>query len=273
MGRFLGLLAVAVLVLGACAPVKNRISTPSARLLGAELLELDPFADRLVLRLDLELTNPNPYELPLLASELRVRLGDLDSRAILPALTLPAQGQARTSVRVEAPVGRSAGTAARLLAGESLPLVLTARLRVDALGQGIWLGPYPLLRDRVRFSVQLAPPEVEPVSAEIALGPGALEFRLRYRARNSLPVGFRVEGSLVARVGGYILGEAPVALRLPPQGEEEGELVLRLPLSALPGAAGALSRGAPYELSGELRVKVPGVLERNFRIRLAGVAR
>ncbi len=265
------LLGAAVLFLmAACAPMGRQVALPAARLVGVELVAIDPFADRFALDLELELLNPNAFDLPLLASELKVKLGDLRTSAELPAMTLPAGEKARASLRVETTLARSAATAADLLAGKTLPLWIGGRLRVEALGQGIWLGPYTLLEDRVKLELALRPPRVTPLSAQVRLGFGALEFRVRYRAENPLPVGFLLEGDLVAELGGVRLGEAPIALRLPPAGEEAGAFVLRVPLSAVPGAARSLTGGVPFGLRGTVRLAVPGVLERTFALELAG---
>ena len=267
-------IGAALLVLaGACAPLERQVAPPVARLLDTELLALDPFADRLRLSLLLELTNPNPFDLPLVESELRVRLGELTTAAALPRLTLPARGRTRATVRVETGLASAAATAAELVSGRSLPLTMSGRLRVEAFGQGLWLGPYTLLRDRVRLAVALAPPKIEPIAAEVRLGFGTLAFSVRYRAKNVVPVGFVLDGTLLARVGGYRLGEAPIRFELPPAGEREGEFLLEVPLTAVPGAARALSGGAPFELVGRVRLSVPGVIERTYELELSGVAR
>jgi len=270
----LWLLGTALLALaGACAPLKRQVAPPAARLVDAELLALDPFADRMALSLLVELTNPNPFDLPLLESELGVRLGELATTAALPRLTLPARGRARAALEVRTGLASAAGVAAELISGRSLPLVVSGRLRVEAFGQGVWLGPYTLLRDRVRLAVALAPPRIEPIAAEVRLGFGTLEFAVRYRAKNVVPVGFVLDGALLARVAGYRLGEAPIRFELPPAGEREGVFLLRVPLSAVPGAARALSGGAPFELAGRARLLVPGVVERTFDLGLSGVVR
>ena len=270
----LWLLGAAVFFLmAACAPSGRQVAPPAARLVGVEPVAIDPFADRFALDLELELQNPNAFDLPLLASELKVKLGDLHTTARLPAMTLPAGKRARASLRVETSLARSAATAADLLAGKTLPLWIGGRLRVEALGQGIWLGPYTLLEDRVKLALALKPPRITPLSAEVRLGFGTLEFRVRYRAENPLPVGFLVEGGLAAELGKVRLGKAPIALRLPPAGEEAGIFVLRVPLSAVPGAARTFTAGAPFRLQGSVRVAVPGVVERTFALELSGVVR
>ncbi len=262
--------AGALFLMAACAPMGRQVAPPTARLVGVTLEAIDPFADRFALDLELEFLNPNAFDLPLVASELKVKLGDLRTSAELPAMTLPAGKRARASLRVETSLARSAAVAAELLSGKRLPLWIGGRLRVEVLGAGVWLGPYTLLEDRVKLALALRPPRITPRSAEVRLGVGALEFRVRYRAENPLPVGFLLEGGLVAELGDVRLGEAPIALRLPPAGEEEGTFVLRVPLSAVPGAARSLTGGVPFGLRGTVRLAVPGVLERTFALELAG---
>ena len=269
--RGLWLLVIFLLLgLSACAPRTGGIAAPKARLVGSELLGVDPFADRLSVRLDLELANPNPFDLPLLESELTGRLGDWSARAALPSLTLPKGGRVRTSVVLESGLFEAAKTAGALLSGEELPLRLTGKLWVNALGQRVALGPYALLEDRVRFRLDFAPPEIRPLATDVKLGFGTLSFKVRFLAKNPLPVGYRLEGALFAEVGGFRLGEAPIALRLPPRGEEEGSLGVTVSLVSLPGIVQAIKNGTSYELSGTLRAVIPGIWDRPLRIRVAG---
>ncbi len=265
---FLGLLLL--LGLFACAPRQGQLAAPKARLLGSELLAVDPFQDRLSLRLQLELSNPNPFDLPLLESELTARLGDWSTRAMLPSLTLPKNGRTQVSLLLEGSLYGAAKTVADLLSGQELPLSLTGKLWVEALGQRMALGPYTLLQDRVRFDLALTPPEIHPLKTEVKLGFGTLTFQVRFLAKNRLPVGYRLEGALLAEVGGFPLGEAPLSLNLPPLGEEEGSLGLTVSLVSLPGIVQAVKNGTDYQLAGTLRAVIPGIWDRPLQIRLAG---
>ncbi len=273
MRRWFLLLGFFLPLLAACAPRLARPAAPVAELAGAELVSIDPFADRFALRLKLRIKNPNPFDLPLLKSELRVRLGDWETAGTLPALTLPAGRRVPATVPVEGGLTPAAGVARAILEGRSLPLVLTGRLQVEALGQKFWLGPVTLLRDRIHLAVRLAPPRVTLRSARLILAPGSLRLSLRYLAENPLPVGFSLSGGLAVRLAGATVGEAPLDLRLPPAGSREQELGLSIPLSAIPGAAQALLGGAPFELSGNLRVEVPGVYAGTLPFVLSGTAR
>jgi len=264
----LGLLLV--LGLFACAPRSGELAAPKARLVGSELLAVDPFQDRLAVRLDLELTNPNPFDLPLLESELSARLGDWTTRARLPQVTLAKNGRALVSVVLEGGLYDAAKTAADLLSGRELPVVLTGKLWVNAFGQRLPLGPYVLLQDRVRFDLSLVPPKIKPLKTDVKLGFGTLDFKVRFLAKNPLPVGYKLEGALVAEVAGFRLGEAPLSLNLPPLGEEEGSLGLRVSLLSLPGVVQAIKNGAFYELSGTLRAVIPGVWDKPLRLHLSG---
>ncbi len=273
MRRFIPAALVLALFLAACAPRLVRPAAPRAELTGIELVTLDPFADRFAVRLRLRVTNPNAFDLPVTGSELTVRLGGWTAKGTLPALTLPAQGVRETAVPVESGLTPAASVARAFFQGRSLPLALTARLRVEALGQRIWLGPYTLLQDRVRLPLRLVPPKLTLRSASVSIGPGQLALKVRFFVENPLPVGFSLKGRLAARVAGSPVGALPLDLRLSPLAREAEEVRLELPLSAIPGAAQALAGGAPFALSGELRAEVPGIYAASLPFELSGSAR
>ena len=271
--RLLRTLLFLSLLLAACAPVGTQVPGPKAKLVGQEVLAVDPFSDRVKLRLDLELQNPHRFEVPLLESTLKVKLGEMVAEGTLPAVTLPPKGSARAPLVVEASLARSARTVAELLAGRELPLVVTGEVWVDAMGRRIAIGPYTLLEDRVRFRVDLRPPEIRPVGAGVRLKGGNLRFEVRLKAKNPTPVGFRVAGDLAAELAGKVVGEIPLRLDLPPRAEREGQVALSVPLSQVPGIVGRLGRGAAFALVGDLRLVVPGVLERTFPVQITGSLR
>jgi len=254
-----------------CAPQNAVLEPPKAQVAGYELLSIDPFQDRLSVRLDLELWNPNPVELPLLESELTARLGGWTTRAHLPALTLPKSGRTQVSVVLEGGVFEAGKTVADLLSGRELLVMLSGKLWVNAFGRRLALGPYTLVEDRVRFDLRFAPPKIRPLKAELRFGMGTLSFKVRFLAQNPLPVGYKLEGGLVARVGGHRLGEAPLSLDLPPRAEREGSVGISLSLASLGGVVHALRRpGTPYELVGRLEAVIPGIWERPLTIRIQG---
>ncbi len=263
----LGLLA---LVLAACAPRLVTPQPPKAELTGVELVRVDPFADVLELRLDLALKNPNAFDLPLLDSELTVKLGALEARARLPRMTLPAGGEAPASIRVTLPLSRAPDTARRLINGEALPLTITARVRVEAMGMRFWLGPYVLLRDRVQLSFRLTPPRIALQGVELNLSGGELALTLVLRVDNDLPVGFLLAGAGQVELAGEPLGTLPLELRLPPRGSELSRLTLRVPLYRIPGIVARARSGAPLALRGRITLALPGVLSRSFALELTG---
>ncbi len=270
MRRWMLGLALLALVLGACAPRLLAPTPPGARLGNAELVSVDPFADELTLRLDLVLTNPNAFDLPLLDSELTVKLGALTARARLPRMTLPAGGEAPASVLVTFPLTRSADTARRLLDGEALPLTLTARVRVEAMGVRLWLGPYVLLRDRVQLSFRLRPPRIAIQGVELNIAGGELALTLVLRVDNGLPVGFLLDASGQVMLAGEALGSLPLELRLRPRASELSRLTLRVPLYRVPGIVARARSGAPLVVRGRITLELPGVLRRGFDLELTG---
>ena len=272
--RYKALLFVALLALAtSCAPINQGVAFPKARVKETKLVALDPFADEVRVGLLLELNNPNPFPLPLLESELTGRLGTMRAAATLPALTLPAGGSRETWVELRGSLTGALDTAVRLVRGEELPLELSGRLAAEVAGRKLYLGPKTLLRERVRFSLSILPPKIEPLAFKARLSGTELLFSVRYRAKNQTPVGYLAQGELAAKVGGYALGQVPLSLKLPPLGESEGELVLRVSLFSLPAAITRALEGSPVELSGHLKVAIPGVYEALYPIRLVGVLR
>ncbi len=273
MRRTVLLLALLPLWLVACAPRLARPAPPTAQLAGVRLVAIDPFADRFALEFRLHIRNPNPYDLPLTESELKVRLGSWTSAATLPALTLPAGRTVAAVVRVESALTPAAGVARAFFEGRTLPLTLTGRLRVEALGRRFWLGPVTLLSDRVQLPLTLAPPRLTLRAADISLEGGRLALTVRFDAENPLPVGFALSGKLQVRVAGMPVGAVPVGLRLPPGATREGQVRVEVALAQVPGAAAALAAGAPFTLSGTLRAEVPGIYAGPLALDLAGRAR
>ena len=269
--RVLRIAALLVLLLAACSPVSQESYFPKARLVGAELVSLDPFADRLTLKLDLEVKNPNSFDLPILASKLQVKLGELTTGGRLPQMTIPKNQSRRVTMTVDTGIGSAARTVARLVSGEELPLVITGSIQVGQGSFKTWLGPATLLSDRVKLDLSWRPPEVELLGARANLGFGKLEIAIRYRVKNPMPVGFVWQGKLSAQVGSARVGDLPVDLRLPPAGTSEGELKFSLSLADLPGVASALASGLPFELVGDLKAKIPGVWENTLPFDLVGL--
>jgi len=273
MRRTVLLLASLPLWLAACAPRLVSPAPPTAQLLGVELVAIDPFSDRFALDLRLRLKNPNPYDLPLTGSELKIRLGGWSSAAALPPMTLPAGRAVAAVARVESTLTPAVEVVRAFFEGRTLPLTLSGRLRVEALGRRFWLGPVTLLSDRVRLRLTLVPPRITLRSADLGLDGGKFALTVRFDAENSLPVGFVLTGRLQARVAGVSVGAVPVRLRLPPGATREGRVQVVVALTQVPGAAAALAAGAPFRLSGTLQAEVPGIYASHLAFNLAGQAR
>ncbi|GLV46887.1 hypothetical protein TJA_00640 [Thermus sp. LT1-2-5] len=186
LNRFLAL----VLLLAACAP---RPLPPEARLLGAELLGLEPGLEpTLVLGLQVAFHNPNPFPLPLAAFGTRLRVGEV---AIPLDLTLPpGQKAERLQVRLTPSQALAAGRA--LLSREGVEVALEGSI----LGQRLTF-----------FQTRLAFP-LEPVRVRRA---GVNLF-----LENPNPLPLRVEGRLL------LLGQSlRVEADLPARGEGRLQVV------------------------------------------------
>ncbi|WP_300967780.1 hypothetical protein [Meiothermus sp.] len=247
-------------LLGACAPRITQPQPPQVELLQFSLVSVDPFSGRAEFDLQLRLTNPNPFTLPLLESALTAELGGLQLRLALPALEiLPGAGR-EVQTRLVVPVVEGARVLANLLGGQSARLRLLGELRVQLGPAVVPIGPLTLVERDVRVQFTFQPPTLR--LAEVRLeGPA---IRLLLEAENPNPVGFTLEGPLRILVGGRSVAEGGLSLGLGPGGRSRGEF--RLSLLGLPGTG-----GVSVELG--LSARIPGVLDRSVVQVLQGFLR
>ncbi len=165
---------------------------PEARFLGGSIRGLDPSGPALLLDLQVEFRNPNPFPLPLSAFGTRLRVGEVT----LPLdLNLP-PGPSPQTLPLRLSPGAAFRTVEALLSPQGVPVVLEGQV----LGRR-----YTFFEERLAFP--LAPPRVRRAGLNLFL-----------ENPNSLPL--KASGQL------YLLGQAfRVEADLPPKGE--GQLRLR----------------------------------------------
>jgi LEA14-like dessication related protein len=121
-------------VLVACSSLPRMLAPPQVELVGLQLLEGSFDGQRFAV--SLQLTNPNPVAIPVLAVEFDVRLaseGLLDGRSLVP-FTLPAGGQRTVDVEIFSNVISSASRLRSIVQGpgNALEYELQGELTLDA---------------------------------------------------------------------------------------------------------------------------------------------
>lgn len=103
-----GLLALAALQLSACASIEELVSAPEVRLTNVEIQDLD--YDGQTFMLSFDVSNPNPYPLPVNQVAYEVRLDGMRFAAgdALCALTIPANGDGKIALKVDLDLLRTA---------------------------------------------------------------------------------------------------------------------------------------------------------------------
>jgi len=84
-------LAALLVVLAGCLPGQEP-APPKAQVQNFQLLSVDPFSDSARFALDLKISNPNNFDLPLQESTLTLYFGSAQIPFDLPQMTIPAAG-------------------------------------------------------------------------------------------------------------------------------------------------------------------------------------
>lgn len=103
-----GLLALAALQLSACASIEEFVSAPEVRLTNVEMQDLDYDGQTFLLSFDV--SNPNPYPLPVNQVAYEVRLDGMRfaSGEATCELTIPAKGDGKIALKVDLDLLRTA---------------------------------------------------------------------------------------------------------------------------------------------------------------------
>ncbi len=275
MKKTVWMLVGLVLVLAACVPGVQKPEPPQARVESFDLVSVDPFSGEARFALRLRLTNPNAFELPLLESRLTLHFDRARLPFDLPAVTLPAAGFEIVPTTLVVPLADTAEGVGRLLAGDPVRLRITGRVRAEVGPVPVELGPFTLLDQTVQIDLRFAAPrfELDPGQSRLSLSGGRLEVVVGFRVANPNPVGFYLRGPLGLVVGGRTVAEAELDLPLHPRQSSGGQLVFRVNLSEVPGAAAAVVSGLRLQLSGAVRAEVPGVWEQLLEVAFGGRVR
>ena len=129
-----GLMALAALQLAACASLEELAAAPEVRLTDVELHDLD--TDRQTFLLSFDVSNPNPYPLPVSQVAYQVSLDGtrFASGETHCALTIPARGDSRLAISVDLDLLRTAPDllfTVRDAARRDIPYALDGMLAFD----------------------------------------------------------------------------------------------------------------------------------------------
>ena len=241
--------AALLLLLTACIPQAARPQPPQVQLLSFSLLSLDPFSGRAEFNVNLRMTNPNGFGLPLLDSTLTVELGGIQFRMGIPAVDIPS-GQARdVTTRLSIPVVEGTRALASLVGGQATRFRLLGELNVTLLGARTTVGPATLVDRDVQIALNFSLPQLR-ITA-VRLDGLALIFSIQ--AVNSNVIGFALQGPMRVSIGGREVGQAGLNLNLAPGQTNQGEF--RVQLTGLPGFGGV-------SIQTDFKALIPGIFDR-----------
>ncbi len=267
----LGLAALLVLLAG-CLPRLQEPLPPRAQVQNFQLLSVDPFSDSAQFALDLKITNPNTFDLPLLESTLTLYFGDARIPFDLPAMTIPAAGFEIVPTRVTVPLAASAQEVHNLLTGETVRIRITGKMKAKLGPVPVTLGPFTLLDENVRVDLSFAMPsfKVLPERSSLALAGSQLRVTVGFQVTNPNPLGFYLRGPVELVIAGRPVARAGVDIPLRPRQSGMGELVFAVNLAEVPGAATAVLAGLQVEVRGGVKAEIPGVWQQAMDLLLGG---
>lgn len=278
MTRSFRLVPIVLLVLlASCVPGASVVQAPTVAVGpdGARLVRLEPpgvGSGSALIRVDLEIGNPNPVGLALAGLDGELFLsGRSVARSRFPGgLTIPARGNAPLTVEVEVPLNGAVGVAdamARLVQGQGVPYRLELALTVEAFGVTQRFPARPVASGEVRFPGQLRAPTVRFDAAASRVRVDGLTARIEVGLRidNPGPIGFvATSPELQLRLDGRSVGRAAFPRTAVPAASEVPAFVTVEVGVAQIGAA-LLSRlqtggsGLEIAVRGVASFEVPGV--------------
>ncbi|WP_457629958.1 LEA type 2 family protein [Oceanithermus sp.] len=263
---------VLLILLAGCLPRLQEPLPPRAQVQNFQLLSVDPFSDNAQFALDLKISNPNNFELPLLESTLTLYFGDARIPFDLPRMTIPASGFETVPTRVTVPLAASAREVQRLLAGETVRVRITGKMKAELGPVPVTLGPFTLLDENVRVDLRFAAPsfKLAPERSSLALSGSRLRVTVGFQVTNPNPLGFYLRGPVQLVIAGRPVASAGVDLPLRPRQSGMGELVFDVNLSEVPGAAAAVLAGLQVEVRGGVKAEIPGIWQQGLDLLLGG---
>lgn len=271
--------------LSACVPGVSSVERPIFRPIpeSLTLVRLDPpgvGAGTATFRLDLEVDNPNAFDLSLSKLDFELFInGKRAAQGSSEGVSLPPNGSERlrldfTVALSEAP--ELLGDMARLVVGETLPYRLEGAATVEAFGLSRRLSNVTLAEGEVAQPVALTAPTFRylPESGLRALSLNRVVVAVGLALDNPTPFGYVFSAPAIAlKLDGQTVAEAGVAAQ-PVPAFASATLTLRFELRpttlgvALVEKLAKLSSGAglDLELSGRFALELPGMLTRDFSV-------
>ncbi|WP_457638245.1 LEA type 2 family protein [Oceanithermus sp.] len=245
---------------------------PRAQVQNFQLLSVDPFADTATFSLDLKISNPNTFDLPLLESTLTLYFGEAKVPVDLPQMTIPASGFQVVPTRVSVPLKASAVEVQKLLAGEKVRVRITGRMKAKLGPVPLTLGPFTLLDENVSVNLRFATPsfKILPEQSSLSLSGSQLRVTVGFQVTNPNPLGFYLRGPVELVVGGKPLARVALDMPLRPRQSGNGELVFAVNLADVPGAATAVLAGLQIEVRGGVKAEIPGIWQQALDFLLGG---
>ncbi len=273
--RFVPIVLLALLA--SCVPGVSVVQAPTISVApgGARLVRLEPpgvGSGSALIRLDLEIRNPNPVGLTLagLDGELFLSGRSVATSRFPAGVTIPARGDAPLTLEVAVPLDGAAGVAdamARLVQGQGVPYRLELALEVEAFGVAQRFPARPVASGEVRFPGELRAPTVrfDASASRVRVDGLTAQIEVGLRIDNPGPLGFvATSPELELRLDGRSVGRASFPRTAVPAGSEVPAFVSVEVGVAQIGAA-LLSRlrtgGAGLEIAvrGVAAFEVPGV--------------
>lgn len=275
--RFVG--AAQLLLLAACVPSANVLSTPSFKLDAANsgFISIDPpgVGDGAALfRLTLEVENANKTALQLtgLDGALLIRGARAAGATFRGAVNVPAGGTAPLLLDVKVPLGAAPAlldSLAAHVAGAATPFRLDAAVTVQALGAPLRYPQFTLVSGELQGNFSLAAPRLELLQADLrfeAVDSVALTLRLRLLNGGAIGVLAQLPHLQLGVAGAEAAVAALSPLALPSHGSNEAELTFRFApaslgeaLTAQIQAASAGVGGVAISLRGGWLLEAPGI--------------
>jgi hypothetical protein len=145
-----------IFLLAGCLPQVIRPQPPQVALADLQIASLSLPSGEVTLRFDLQMTNPNPYPLPLLPSLLKVKIGGADFPIQVSGATLEPHQPTLVPAQLNFSLGQGLGAATELLSLQPVPLTVEG-VFYFSLGSARWsIGPL-LLAQKV-LQLRLFPP-------------------------------------------------------------------------------------------------------------------
>lgn len=286
----LAIVVLLLLLVTSCVPGASVVSPLDFRLRseGSGLLRLEPpgvGSGAAVIRLELDVHNPNPFGVDLagLDGDLFIGGSRVASSRFVDGLAVPAQGSGRLTLDIEASLADAphlVGQMARLVAGEAVAYRLDGTVRLEVLGTPQSFPSVTVARGELDPPGPLRPPTVrfDAASSGVRLSGLRAQIEVGLEIENPLPLGYYARGpELRLLLDGRPVGRASLpATPVPAMSTTHAVLQVEAGVAEL-GAA-LLSRlqggssGLQLAVDGRLTFELPGVADASMALSGVGGA-